>query len=223
MSRAPIYPPTQPSIFGRVVSGAAVENACMALIAKWISTYLAETERQEGIDAGTTQRPRSLVIASSLDKMPEDQLPAIVLISIGLAERPLKDGSGSYRGRWDMGVAAIASARTQQESHQMAQRYIASLRNLVIQRPSLDGFASGADWQGEQYDQLDFDDMRSLDAGFGRFTIEVDNIANANAGPVTPDEPLDPDILPWPDWATVQTYDVHVDLVDVITKGGTTK
>lgn len=215
-----IYPPLQPSIFGRIVSGYDVETWCLDLIRKWLSTYLAEKEDQDGLARGALQRPRAYLIAPSLDKMPEDQLPAIVLVSTGLSERPLKSGEGKYRGRWDMGVCCIVSARTQTESHALASRYIAALRDLFIQRPSLDGHASGVDWQGEQYDQLDFDDVRSIDAGFGQLTVEVEDIATANAGPVTPDEPLDPDTDPWADWPTVQTTDVVVENTDAITKGG---
>jgi hypothetical protein len=111
-----------------------------------------------------------------------------------------------------MGVGCICSARTQQESHANAQRYIAAMRQLFIARPSLDGYASGTDWQGEQYDQLDYDDTRSLDIGVGQFTVEVEDIATANSGPTTPDEPLDPDTDPWPDWPVVQTYDIDVDI-----------
>jgi hypothetical protein len=219
-----LYPATQPSIFGPIVSGHDVEQWSLALIRKWFSTYLAEKEAQDGLTRGALQRPRGYVIAPSLDKWPEDQLPAIVLVSVGLAERPLKEGSGRYRARWDMGVACICSARTQSESHANAQRYMAALRLIFIQRPSLDGKASGVDWQGEQYDQLDYDDLRSIDGGFGQFTVEVEDIALAGGGPATPDVPLAPDdTLPWPDWTAVETADVVVQRVDVIqpTKGGT--
>ena len=56
MSTLPIYPPTQPSIFGRIVSGGDVEQACMHLIRKWFSSFLAEKERQDGIVAGALNR-----------------------------------------------------------------------------------------------------------------------------------------------------------------------
>lgn len=214
-----IYPLTQPSIFGRIVSGYDVEVWCVDLCKRWLSTYLAEKEEQDGLARGVLARPRGYVIASSLDKMPEDQLPAIVLVSVGLAERPLKEGGvgGMYRARWEMGVCAIVSARNQTESHALAARYMSSLRTLFIQRPSLDGHAAGVDWLGEQYDQLDFDDARSIDAGFGQFTVEVENVATANAGPATPDDPLDPDTDPWAQAPVVETTDVLVEKVDEIT------
>jgi len=159
----PIYPPLQPSIFGRIVSGGDVEQWCLALIQKWFSTYLAEAERQGGLSGHALQRPRRYMVSPTIDKMPEDQLPAIILVSIGLAERPLKRGDGTYSGRWDMGLACVCTARTQDEAHAIAHLYMTAMRVLFIQRPALDGWASGTDWMGERYDQLDYDEHRSID------------------------------------------------------------
>jgi len=202
------------SIFGRIVSGADVEQWCLACVRTWIGTYLSEKERQDEEVVGSLQRPRSYSVAPTFDRWPEDQLPAIVLVSIGLADQPVKYG-GAFRARWDMGLACICSARTQGESHAMAQRYMAALRALFIQRPSLDGVASGTVWMGESYDDIDFDETRSLSAGIAQFVVEVDDVTSANAGPITPDKPLDPDTDPWADWPLVETADVEVDVVPV--------
>ncbi len=215
-----LFEPTRPSIFGPIVSGHDVESHLVAVFKRWAGTYLAEKERQDGLEAGTLARPRSIGVADSLDKFDEDQLPAIVLVSIGLAERPVKNGDGYYRGRWDVGVACICAARTGEESHASCQRYMAALRTLLIQRPSLDGWAAGIDWQGEQYDQLDFDTSRSLDVGLGNFWVEVAGISLANAGPPTPSDPLDPDTAPWADWSKVTEIDIDVEKVDEITPEG---
>jgi hypothetical protein len=217
-----VNPPTRPSIFGPIISGGDVEQWCLDLLRKWTSTYLAEKERQDGLTAGDLQRPRFYGVTVSFDQWPEAQLPSVLVISIGLAERPLQKGDGSYTGRWEMGVGCVCSARTEDEAHAMAMRYMAALRVLFLQRPSLEGHAAGVDWLGEQYDQLGFDESRSLAGGFGQFTVEVDGIALAKAGPVTPDVPLDPDTDPWADWPTVQSTDVQVERVDEITEGGTT-
>lgn len=220
ISSTPIYPPTRPSIFGPIVTGHDVEQWCLALLKRWTGTYLAEVERQAGLVAGDLARPRAYVITPTLDRWPEDQLPAVLLVSPGLAERPVKDGGGYYRARWEMAAACHVSARTELEAHAMAQRYTAALMRLFIQRPSLDGKANGVDWLEESYDQLDHDSTRSLAVGFARFTVQADNIALANAGPATPSDPLDPDTQPWPDWPLVETVDVDVENVDQITPEG---
>jgi len=189
---------TSSTLFGPIVSGGDVEAWCVDLLRTWYGTYLSEVERQAGLDAGTLQRPRAVVRVPSLDKWPEDQLPALLVISVGTAETPLKQGSGSYRARWDVGTACICSARGEAETRAIAMLYGAALRALFIQRPSLDGRAHGTVWTSETYDDLDYDDGRTLAAAIVGFTVEVHDVVVGNAGPLAPDDPLDPDTQPWP-------------------------
>jgi len=201
-----------PSIFGPIVDGDDVEQWCLETLATWSSTYLAEKERQKGLQAGQLQRIRSWVTTASFDKWPEDQLPAGLLVSVGLSELPLKDGSGSYRARWQMGLGIVVSARTELETHRLARLYIAAHRALLIQRPSLGGRAAGVVWQDEDYTQLPFDDERSLGAGLANFTVEVEDVTSWGMGPNTPDLPLSPDdTLPWPPDQTVKTHSETVE------------
>lgn len=200
------------TIFRRIVTGADVEGWCLDLVKRWLSTYLAEVERQHGVPAGTWQRPRAYVVAPSLDKYPEDQLPCILLISVGLAERPLRNGDGRFRTLWQMGLACVCSAATMAETHRMAHHYGAALYALFNQRPSLDGKADGVDWLDYDVgDTIDYDDQRSLAAGIASFTVQVDAAVSAGAGPVTPGDPLTPDTDPWPDWPDAETVDVKVE------------
>jgi hypothetical protein len=198
------------SIFGRIVSGADVEDWCEQLVRTWISTYLAEKEDQDGIRRGTLPRPRGWTVAPSVDKWPEDQLPAIIFESTGIPGLPRKGGDGRYRARWELRVTTVVSARSERDSRRLASRYTAALRTLFAQRPSLDGNANGIDWLAERYDELAFDEQRSLGHGTVALLVEVDDVATAGAGPQTPAEPLDPDYDPWADWPTVKTADVDV-------------
>lgn len=212
------------TIFGRIVGGGDVEQWCLACVRKWFGTYLSEKERQDELLAGYTQRPRAYLAVSSLEKWPEDQLPCVLIVSTGLAESPQMGGEGQYMARWAMDLACICSAKTEADSRAMAHRYIAALHTLFLQRPSLDGNANGIAWLGETYASLPYEDTRSLAAGYAQFVVQVENIASARAGPVTPDEPLDPDTLPWPDWQQVESYDIDVESVDDVTQpiGGKT-
>ena len=181
----------------------------MALFKRWFGTYLCEVERQHGVAENTLTRPRGWVTAPSFDKWPEDQVPAVVVVSIGLAEQPLKDGSGRYRAKWDIVAGAVFSARTQQESRLGSMFYIAALRALLVQRPSLDSGGIGVEWLDEDYTVLEFNDERSLAAGAGRFQLEFDDVVSARAGPLDTDEPQD-ECAPWSPWSIVQEVDVDV-------------
>lgn len=189
---------TSSTIFGQIVSGDDVETWVVETLQKWLSTYLSEVERQHDLEAGVLQRPRSIVRTGGLDKFPEDQLPALLVISVGTSEDPLKEGTGAYRARWDVGAGCVVSARTMQETRVLAMHYGAALRALLVQRPSLDGHAAGTVWKSETYDDLDFDDGRSLAIAAVAFTVEVHDVVLANAGPTAPDAPLTPDTDPWP-------------------------
>lgn len=208
------------TIFDRVVSGADVESWVWYTLKRWFSTYLATVERQHSITAGTFARPRSFTTAPSLDDWPEDQLPNLLVISPGMSEVPQRHGDGVYKARWNVTVACVVSARSEEESRHLASYYTAALRLLMLQRPSLDGAAQGVAWISERYDELAFDDVRSLMAGTAEFLVDVDNAANAKAGPITPDDPLADELAAWPDWPTVQVVDIDVEPVQQTQTGG---
>jgi hypothetical protein len=215
----------EPSIFGAIVTGADVEGWCLETLKQWSPTYLAELERQHGRTAGELQPVRAWVTVPSFDKWPEDQLPAVLLLSVGIAAPPLKRGDGRYRARWQMGLACICSARTQELSHELAMLYLAAHRAILLQRPSLGGHAAGINWLDENYDDLPLDDLRSLSAGQAIFTVEVEGVVSGDAGPLSPDQPLTPATDPWPDWPTAATVEVTVEGVEAPAplppKGGT--
>jgi hypothetical protein len=196
--------PDSNTIFGRIVSGSDVEDWCIALLKRWMSTYLSEVERQHGLPALHYARPRSYVRTISFDQWPEDQLPRIVMASAGQATPPSRDSNGLYWCKWLMGFGCVCSAKYQELAHEMALNYVAAARTLIIQRPSLDGNADGITWLDERYDDLAYDDLRSLSSGQAHFTVEVQNSATANAGPLLPDPPKD---APWAPWPTVQTHE----------------
>lgn len=206
------------SIFGQIVTGADVEEWCLATLRKWSSTYLAELEDHHELARGALPRIRTYTTTPSFDNWPEDQLPALMLVSVGLAEPPFKQGSGEYRARWQMGLACVCSASKMEQSHRLAMLYVAAHRALLVQRPSLDGHAHGVVWQDENYDDLPLDDARSLAAGQAVFTVEVHDVTTANAGPLTPSEPPEPDpTVPYGDWPTAETVDVDVERLPITT------
>ena len=198
------------TIFGRIVSGADVETWSLSLCRKWASTYLAEVERQHALDAGFYQRPRAYIRTISFDKMPEDQLPAVMVVSTGIATPPVRFGDGTFTARWLMGLAVLCSAATQEQSHDMARHYVAAMRELFNEQPDLGGHANGTDWLDERYDDLAYDDLRSLSSGQAHFAVEVMNVGSFAKGPVSPD-PLPVETDPWPLWPIAETVEVVVE------------
>jgi hypothetical protein len=205
---------SDPSIFGRILTGHDVEQWCLDTLKEWSSTYLAELERQNGLTAGSLPRLRSYATAPSFDNWPEDQVPGLVLISVGLAEAPLHSGDGGYQARWQMALGLVVSARTEAESHFLSMLYVAAHRALLLQRPSLGGRSSGVVWLDEDYAQGTYDDQRSLALGQASFTVGVEDVTNTLAGPTSADTPLTPDTEPWADWPVAETVDTQIQKED---------
>jgi hypothetical protein len=199
------------SAIGKIVTGRDVELAALAVLKKWASTYLGEAEAATGRVRGSLPRPRAWTTATEFEKWPEDQLPAVLLISPGLAAPPRADGNGTYRASFALGIAAIVSTSHMDETAALAKLYCATLRACLLQHQSLEGFAAGVTWADENYDDLPSIDDRSLGAGQAIFVVEVDAISTRWNGPIHPSEPPTPDAAPLPDdpTATAVAVEVH--------------
>lgn len=174
------------SAIGPIITGRDVELAAIAVLRKWASTYLAEAERQTGRTVGSLPRPRSYSTAPDFETWPEDQLPRVLLVAPGLAEAPAAYGAGEFHARFLLGIACIVSARSMDETADLAKLYCATLRTVLVQHQSLDGFAAGVVWLDEDYDDLPSIDDRSLGAGQAIFTVEVAGFARRYNGPPYP-------------------------------------
>lgn len=202
------------SIFGRIVTRTELENAAKVTVQTWISTYLAEVERQHGIVAGRYERPRGYSTTNDFDRWEEDQLPCIIIVSPGMSSTPVKRGDGNYNTWWALGVGVVCSGDTEHDTRAMVDIYTAAIRALLIQRPSLNQFAQGLNYEDERYDEAATENRRSLQAGYVVCTVEVDNVVMSNAGPMTPSDPPSPDpTVPIPDWPVATGGKVGVQIV----------
>lgn len=193
------------TVFGSLVSGDEIEEAVVATLQAWVPTYLRELERHFDLDPGALPAPRSYSTVSDRDpaRWPEDQIPAVVVMSPGLAGDPVRRGDGSYRLAWSVAIGVVVSASSQAATRKLARRYAAAVRLIVVQHPALGGIAAGVDFTDESYDDLARDRERSLAAGAVTFTVHVDGAADDSTAPAAPDP--DPD-----DWPAVETASVTV-------------
>ena len=196
----------QPSMFGRIVTGDDVETWVLDCLKRWSGTYLSELERQHGMTAGGLARVRAFRTAQSYDKWPEDQLPCVIVRSVGIGELPLMDGDGWYTARYVMQLDNVVSANTEDASHRLAMLYAAAHGALLKQRPSLDGKANGVRWMTDDYTQQAFEARRTLACSTVVVEVIVENVVNARMGPTTQNDPLTPDTDPWPDDPQAETH-----------------
>jgi hypothetical protein len=198
---------TRPSAFGPFVSASDVELALLEHVQLWLADYLAEVDRRYDDDVGTLPYPRGWVISADVEKMPEDQTPAIVVASPGLLEPPRSDGAGYYTARWSMTVAVALSARGSL-ALRLARRYALALRALLVQQQTLDDelVVRRIDWLDERYDVLESIDDRTMSVATIELAVEIADVIARDQGPTTPT------VTPGeqsPTWPTADIVDVQ--------------
>jgi hypothetical protein len=197
------------SIFENIFDADTLERAVVDVLVDWMPTYLREIERQKGMQQGLLPAPRSYTSRNEWATFPEDQLPACIVVSPGLAEPPDADGEGRYRAWWSIGVGVLASAASEADTNKIAKMYGAAIRAIMVQHQSLNGIAHGIEWEDESYDDIPVEQDRTLGAAMLIFRVWVDDIVTRGAGPAFPTLP-DPDTQPGSTWPEADTIDVQV-------------
>lgn len=200
------------SAYGRLVAACDVEDAALAQLETWLPDYLCEVERYHGYAPGDLPQPRSWLVSSAVEKMPEDQLPAVILASPGLVDAPTADGRGVYTARWRLVVAVMVNARGNRLALRLARLYALAVRATLTQQQELPELAMRrVDWLDERYRLLDSIDDRTLCISEVEVAAEVADVTTRHAGPLAP--VMGPGGLDGPDspeWPTAQTVDIDV-------------
>lgn len=167
-----------------IVTGKHVRLAVRDTIQRVERTYLDALATADGRPAGALPSFRSYVSAFDTDKFEEDQIPACVIVAPGLIEEPVRRGSGEYEATWSLAAAAVVSGQDRENTFELVELYAAALRAILVNERSLGGFASGTEWLNERYDELDFDDARTIAAGVVQFVVTVETVID-DLGPTS--------------------------------------
>ena len=205
-----------------MISGYTVEMAVENTLRVWFSAYLAEAERQAGLDAGLIARPRGWAHSGSdLEKMAQDQLPCFVIMSSGIgvppqiSAMPVTVGSsialpaGNMTGVFGIEVANIHNAAWDRAARRNSQLYGVATAICLLQRP-LVGLDCTVRQRRTSDDELNFERTRTYSASQVSFDITVEAIGWTSGGP-PPDAPppIDP-TQPFTPWTTVVETDVDI-------------
>lgn len=199
-------------VFGPVVTRTDVESAVKATAQTWLPTYLHFLERKYEIPTGMLPEPQSWNVRPVANLWLEDQLPAVVIVSGGLAREPERDAERLYRAPWSVGVMIVVSAATPEDADFVVGIYAAAVRLLLVQNASLGGFASGVLWRDEGYASAKTESARTGQATLLEFTVSVNDVARG--GRALPEPPPTPEVPPG-DRPTVQTTDVQIERSDL--------
>lgn len=187
-------------LFGRILDGALVEEAVKTVVQRWMPTYLREFEEQRDIPPNRLLDFRGWEVAEDVARWPETQLPALLLACDGLSGPPVKEGDGTHTGRFALELAVVVAADTENNARRLAKFYAAVVRTILLQKGGmrntpLQGLSRGTGWTSETYGVRDLDDRRTLAGAICEGWLEVEELANAKAGPAEVLPPHDPD---WP-------------------------
>jgi hypothetical protein len=188
------------NVYGRIITRGDVRDAVTDHLQEWSQAYIGEVAVQRGKGRCDLPQFRSFRFSTEdVDKWPDDQLPACVVVCPGLADTPDRQGDGVHDGEWSVGVGVIVSARDQESTDELVGIYTAAVRAALIQHPSLGGFASGVRWIDEDtIPSLGFDDSRTIAGGRVVLGVKVDAVVDSFGGPkAAPDDPcVDPGNYP---------------------------
>jgi hypothetical protein len=171
---------------GPIIDAAQLENKIQDNLQKWIGTYLHELEDQEGTPRGSYPEPRSYTRVNNFANFPEDQMPIVLIVSTGLTERPYQEGDGSYTVKWGVTIGLIVETRGRAAVRDLAQKYAAVIRALMVQKGDQEGFAVATEWTTEGYQDVGQLKQRSIAAARVQFAVEVEGVTLRRSGPAEP-------------------------------------
>ena len=188
------------SAFGLFQLDEDLQEAVVSTIRKWLPTYLALIERKVELAPRSIPLPRSYVLSDNgeLNKKPEDQLPAVVVLCPGGGKiTPRQEGDGRIRAGYVVNVACIVTARDHESTDKLARRYRKALELILVHQPSLGGFAEASIFRGWRNDELLPEDDRTIAAGTNVFEVLVPDISQAGKGLQAPlDDPYEEAEIP---------------------------
>lgn len=174
------------SVFGAFLTSWQLEQATIAHLQEWMPDYLPYVEREAIEILGRDIPPLDPVASYTVVPREPDQweqLPAILIVSPGVDGMPKEDGGGRYRATFNLGIGAICSTGEEDTSKLFADLYFTAASMIVMDKPSLGGFAEGSQMETMENDWLSPDRNRTLAATFGNFKVRVAGIRTVTGGP----------------------------------------
>jgi hypothetical protein len=179
-------------VFGPIFDGSVLTRAVLATLKMWFPTYIREIEFQRGYTVGDIQAPKTYAERWRFDSYPDDKMPAVIVVSPGMASPPVKDGDGTVNGWWALGIGIIAAASTEENSERLAKVYGAAARLIMSQKGWLDETweFNGTQIIDETYiDVPDMEQSRTMRSAQIIAEVQVLNMWNLLDGPSAPTDP----------------------------------
>jgi len=205
-------------VFLSIFDGSVLTRAVLNTLKLWYPRYLREIEYQRpDLVSGKIPVPKTYVERWTFDSYPDDKIPAVIVVSPGMADQPRRDGDGTVSGWWAIGVGVIAAASTEDNSERLAKIYGAAARSILSQKGWLDESweFNGCEILSEMYDEVpDIEQARTMRSAHVIGRVQVMNMWNTGSGPRDPGDPSDPLAMPGSQWP--EANEVFIDAINRI-------
>lgn len=209
------------SPYGLILSLHQVEQAIINLADRWFTEYLAEAERQNGFPPRHFPELKDKDVVNDFEKWPEEHLPFLLVMYMGLSERPRRYGDGSYSTRSLFGASIIVSTNSRRNTRIAAAVYAAAFEAMVVQHRGLErpDLVQGLTWIDSRPSELPPESSRSLGAHIMLFEVDVKNVVSEGGRPPAEDprpDPYEPP-EPLPHVDPIADRGIRIDIVKEIT------
>jgi hypothetical protein len=191
--------------FKPFITGRHVEEAVTNLCVKWGAEFVAEAERQFGIEPRSVpvlERGQFTSVSDDFEKMPEDQLPVCLVLAPGLAGTPRREADRTLTApvAVSLGFLVGVGGHGIDASRETSQVYAAAYSELLLRMP-LEGIQvdDAPMYVDERYGDVPGKAGRTLGGSRIIFIIWVRNWRSLTGGPPSRTDPRpDPYVEPPP-------------------------
>jgi hypothetical protein len=204
---------TYPATYGPLIHQVSVDKALLHFLHIWFPTWLTGTEQREGRPTRWLPRPHTYITTYEEDDedfYSDHRLPAVV-VTAGEASDWRHTGEGLWMATYRTVITVVSRGRSMPEQRLQSALYVATITDMVLGRPSLDGFANGVRPVSERVRPIEDPSNRSrvLGAGQGVYDVLVTDVRRSYQGPAFPEPPEDPD-TPLDPYPPVEEVDVGI-------------
>jgi hypothetical protein len=206
--------PAHPRI-GRIVGPYGLALSIKHGLQDFLVAYIAEVERQDGLEARTIPEPRSYAIGADIDeKRPEHALPSVWVLIPGLDGETTRRSKGFHDATFALAVGAYVTTTNAQDTKLLLDQYARAVRECVLREaPRIirdSGYGSATvNWTDETYGEGEIRQSRTLGVYVGAFPLTVENVAQAGVSPFPAGPPADP-YTPPPGLVTITEADAEI-------------
>ncbi len=198
----------EPDRYGTIADTLDVARGVADEISAWHAEYLAAYERQRGLTVGKIARLNTPTVTHAGVWRPEERPPACVTWIAGEAEHG-RDPDGQIDAQVEVGVAVIVAADTPGNVATLLHRHVATVRKLLVDRPTASGTCQRLELVDVDYTPVDAEQRgRTVARADLQWVAHGVCLGTAGAGPGSGDTPREDPEPPWPPVPTV----LHADL-----------